>query len=134
MLPGGLMEHAPHVPALSRSAGWVDEALLAGNDSDCCLRLGRAVHRGTLRDLVAEQQHKLGAAGLTAGGTVSLRLPPSPGDAASLLAAWRTGAQVTRPEHPLPQDELDRALERPAPQRLGHGPRTSAPAARALAR
>src|SRR5260370_28006433 len=128
MLPGGLMEHAPHVTALSRSAGWVDEALLAGNDSDCCLRLGRAVHRGTLRDLVAGQQHKLGAAGLTAGGTVSLRLPPSLGYVASLLAAWRIGAQGSLLDHRLTQYEVDRALERLAPQAPLPAPSPSAPA------
>jgi len=126
------MEHAPHVTALSRSAGWVDEALLAGNDSDCCLRLGRAVHRGTLRDLVAGQQHKLGAAGLTAGGTVSLRLPPSLGYVASLLAAWRIGAQVSLLDHRLTQYEVDRALERLAPQVLVQVASTSAPAVRAM--
>ncbi len=115
------MEHAPHATALSRSAGWVDETLLAGSaahDRDSCLRLGEPVDRGTLRGLVEQQQHKLGAAGLAAGGTACLRLPPSLGYVASLLAAWRIGAQVSLLDHRLTQYEVDRALERLAPQVL----------------
>ncbi len=112
------MDHAPHVTALSRPAGWVDQILLAGNDGDICLWFGRPVDRGALRDLVAEQQRKLAAAGLAAGGTVSLRLPPSLGYVASLLAAWRIGAQVSLLDHRLTQYEVDRALQRLAPQVL----------------
>jgi acyl-coenzyme A synthetase/AMP-(fatty) acid ligase len=115
------MEHAPHVTALSRSAGWVDDTLLAGSaahDRDSCLWLGRPVDRGTLRGLVAQQQHELGAAGLAAGGTVCIRLPPSLGYVASLLAAWRIGAQVSLLDHRLTQYEVDRALQRLAPQVL----------------
>jgi 3-hydroxy-4-methylanthranilate adenylyltransferase len=115
------MEHAPHVTALSRSAGWVDDTLLAGgaaHDRDSCLWLGRPVDRGTLRGLVAQQQHELRAAGLAAGGTVCLRLPPSLGYVASLLAAWRIGAQVSLLDHRLTQYEVDRALQRLAPQVL----------------
>ncbi|HEY0636105.1 MAG TPA: class I adenylate-forming enzyme family protein [Pseudonocardiaceae bacterium] len=99
-------------------AGWVDEVLLGGADGDVCLVLGREVTRGELRALVAEQQHRLTEAGLTAGGTLALRLPPSLGYVALLLAGWRAGAQVSLLDHRLTQHEVDRALDRVGAQFL----------------
>jgi acyl-coenzyme A synthetase/AMP-(fatty) acid ligase len=98
------------------SSGWVDEVLLDGDTADVCLSFDRPVDRGTLRGLVAEQQHRLTAAGLIAGGTVALRLPPSLRYVATLLAAWRVGAQVSLLDHRLTEHEVARALDRVAAQ------------------
>lgn len=97
---------------------WVDRLLLAGDDDEAALRFGRPLDRGALRALVAERQRQLADAGLTAGGTVALCLPPSPGYAASLLAAWRIGAQVSLLDHRLAEAEVRRALDRLTPQVL----------------
>jgi acyl-coenzyme A synthetase/AMP-(fatty) acid ligase len=99
------------------SAGdWVDDTLLAGNDSDVCLWLGGPIDRRELRRLVAQRQKELAAAGLLAGGTATLRLPPSLTYIASLLAAWRIGAQVSLLDHRLTDHEVERALGRLEPQ------------------
>ncbi len=112
------MDDAPRPTAPPRPGGWVDATLLAGGEDDVCLWLGRGVDRRALRELVASEQRKLQAAGLAAGGTVSLRLPPSLAYVASLLAAWRVGAQVSLLDHRLTQYEVDRALDRLRPQVL----------------
>jgi 3-hydroxy-4-methylanthranilate adenylyltransferase len=99
------------------SAGdWVDDTLLAGDDSDVCLWLGGPIDRRELRRLVAQRQKELSAARLLAGGTAALRLPPSLAYIASLLAAWRIGAQVSLLDHRLTDHEVARALERLEPQ------------------
>lgn len=113
-----MVERVSRETVQSRSAGWVDEVLLAGDDGEACFWFGRPVDRGTLRDLVAGQQREMSGAGLAAGGTVSLRLPPSLGYVAALLAAWRIGAQVSLLDHRLTQYEVDRALDRLTPQVL----------------
>jgi len=113
-----MMDDAPRPTAPPRPGGWVDATLLAGGEDDVCLWLGRGVDRRALRELVASEQRKLQAAGLAAGGTVSLRLPPSLAYVASLLAAWRVGAQVSLLDHRLTQYEVDRALDRLRPQVL----------------
>ena len=95
---------------------WVTMALLAGDPADVCLWMGGPVSRTELRDLVGQHQQQLAAAGLDAGGTVTLHLPPSLAYVASLLAAWRLGAQVSLLDHRLAPREVDRALERLAPQ------------------
>ncbi|KAA2257280.1 acyl--CoA ligase [Solihabitans fulvus] len=95
---------------------WVDEFLLSGPDEQVCLRLDGPVDRAALRGLVDEQRVRLADAGLTKGGTVALRLPPSLTYVATLLAAWRLGAQVSLLDHRLTQHEVDRALDRVAAQ------------------
>lgn len=95
---------------------WVDRFLLAGPDSEICLFLDRPVNRSTLRRLVAERQSRLAAGGLSRGGSVALRLPPSIAFVANLLAAWRIGTQVTLLDHRLTDHEVGRALERILPQ------------------
>jgi acyl-coenzyme A synthetase/AMP-(fatty) acid ligase len=80
--------------------------------------LAERIDRAALRDLVAREERKLAEAGLTADGAATLVLPPSLGFVASLLAAWRLGAQVSLLDHRLTQTEVDRALERLAPQVL----------------
>ncbi|GAA4473236.1 class I adenylate-forming enzyme family protein [Phytohabitans houttuyneae] len=90
--------------------------LLAGRDDQQCLRLGAPVTRRELRRRVAARATDLRAAGLRAGGTVALRLPPGMLYAESLLAAWTVGAQVALLDHRLTQHEVDRALARIAPQ------------------
>ena len=95
---------------------WVDRELLAGSDDDVCLSLGAALTRKELRRLVESQQERLAEAGLAAGGTVALHLPPSLGYVASLLAAWRIGGQVSLLDHRLSRAEVDKALDRLAPQ------------------
>jgi acyl-coenzyme A synthetase/AMP-(fatty) acid ligase len=98
------------------SADWVGDVLLCGDDADVCLDFDRPIDRATLRTLVADHEHDLAAAGLRAGGTVALRLPPSLTYVAVLLAAWRLGAQVSLLDHRLTQHEVDRALDRVAAQ------------------
>ncbi|HET9897089.1 MAG TPA: class I adenylate-forming enzyme family protein [Streptosporangiaceae bacterium] len=108
-------DKADHRPA-GEPPNWVDDELLSGADDEVCLRIGSALRRTELRDLVTEQADKLREAGLRAGGTVTLHLPPSAGYVASLLAAWRVGAQVSLLDHRLTRAEVDKALDRLAPQ------------------
>lgn len=103
-------------PPPQAARNWVDRELLAGSDDDVCLHLGKSLARKELRDLVTDQQVQLAKAGLAAGGTVTLHLPPSLGYVASLLAAWRIGAQVSLLDHRLSPAEVGRALDRLAPQ------------------
>jgi acyl-coenzyme A synthetase/AMP-(fatty) acid ligase len=110
----GTVVSSATVPVLPED--WVGAVLLNGADDEVCLRFERAVDRATLRALVAEQQRRLADAGLIAGGTVALRLPPSLTYVATLLAAWRLGAQVSLLDHRLTQHEVDRALDRVAAQ------------------
>lgn len=98
---------------------WVDEVLLAGADADICIQLpgtGEPIDRAGLRRLVAAAQERLTAAGLRAGGTMALNLPPSLAYVANLLAGWRVGAQVTLLDHRLTPYEVDAALRRLGPQ------------------
>jgi 3-hydroxy-4-methylanthranilate adenylyltransferase len=101
-----------------QSGDWVDDVLLGGHDRDICLWMGGALDRRELRRLTGQQQDNLVGAGLMAGGTVTLRLPPSVAYVASLLAAWRIGAQVSLLDHRLTQFEADQAIGRLAPQVL----------------
>ncbi len=101
---------------MSTSGNWVDRELLAGPDDDVCLHLGTPLTRKDLRQLVSAQQERLADAGLAAGGTTALHLPPSIGYVASLLAAWRIGAQVSLLDHRLSRAEVDKALDRLSPQ------------------
>jgi acyl-coenzyme A synthetase/AMP-(fatty) acid ligase len=104
---------------------WVDNYLLAGPDRDAALRMDEPISRGALRRAVAERTAELTAGGLRAGATISLRLPPSLTYVVNLLAAWRLGAQVSLLDHRLTQHEIDRALERLAPQALVSAPDAS---------
>jgi len=96
----------------SQGPSWVDEVLLAGDPDELCLRFGRDIDRAELRALVSDWEARLTGAGLASGGTVALRLPPSLTYVGALLAAWRTGAQVSLLDHRLTQAEVDRALDR----------------------
>lgn len=98
------------------SHDWVDDTLLRGRDDEVCLRFDKPVDRATLRAMVADRERELTAAGLVRGGTIALRLPPSPAFVVTLLAAWRRGAQVSLLDHRLTQHEVDRALDRIAAQ------------------
>ena len=100
----------------AESPEWVDRELLAGPPADVCIWIGGPVTRQDLVRQVDEQQRQLTAAGLRAGGTISLHLPPSLGYVASLLAAWRLGAQVSLLDHRLSRAEVELALSRLAPQ------------------
>jgi 3-hydroxy-4-methylanthranilate adenylyltransferase len=95
---------------------WVDQFLLNGQDREVCLHMGGPVDRRALRRLVNERQGELAAAGLAAGGTVTLRLPPSLAYVATLLAAWRLGAEASLLDHRLTLAEAERAIDRLAPQ------------------
>ncbi|MGF1426905.1 class I adenylate-forming enzyme family protein [Kitasatospora sp. LaBMicrA B282] len=121
----------PSAPALPGS--WVDHHLLAGAPDQPCLHLGRSIPRGELRDLVASRQHRLIEAGLTTGGTVTLCLPPSLDYVAVLLAAWRLGAQVSLLDHRLTTAEVERALDRLAPQLVVTGASVGSTAMRGYA-
>ncbi len=90
--------------------------LLAGPPDDRCIWMGGPVTRGELADLVDTHQRLLESAGLRPGGTAALNLPPSLAYVATLLAAWRIGAQVSLLDHRLVPHEVDKALERLAPQ------------------
>jgi 3-hydroxy-4-methylanthranilate adenylyltransferase len=109
----------------SSVSDWVDEELLAGDSDDVCLWLGGPVSRRVVRDLVAVEQRTLSETGLTAGGSVALRLPPSLAYIATLLAAWRLGAQVILLDHRLTDYEAEQATARLAPQVLVRAARTS---------
>ncbi|HEX9034469.1 MAG TPA: fatty acid--CoA ligase family protein [Streptosporangiaceae bacterium] len=111
--PAGMASGAAPAPP-----DWVDAELLAGADDDVCLRIGGPVTRRELRDLVDDHERQLRAAGLAAGGTATLLLPPSLAYVASLLAAWRIGAQVSLIDHRLSPAEVARALDRLASQVL----------------
>ncbi len=102
----------------SPEPGWVDRELLAGDPADVCVQIGGPVTRRDLSKLSAEHERQLTSAGLRAGGTVALRLPPSLSYVASLLAAWRIGAQVSLLDHRLAPAEVAVALDRLAPQVL----------------
>jgi acyl-coenzyme A synthetase/AMP-(fatty) acid ligase len=95
---------------------WVDSVLLAGADTDTCLWFDAPVDRAALRALVDEHQRTFADAGLVAGGTIALRLPPSLTFVAMLLAGWRIGAQVSLLDHRLTEREVERALDRIAAQ------------------
>ena len=111
--------HAAQEPADTFPSGeWVHKELLAGDPGEPCLLMGASspVTRGDLARRVDEQQHLLEANGLRPGGTVALQLPPSVEYVATLLAAWRAGAQASLLDHRLVRREVDNALERLAPQ------------------
>ncbi len=92
---------------------WVDEVLLAGPDNGVPLHLPTGpIVRSGLRQLVADRQEALAAAGLVAGGCVALRLPPSVAYVANLLAVLRIGAQAVLLDHRLTQYEVDAAARR----------------------
>jgi 3-hydroxy-4-methylanthranilate adenylyltransferase len=98
------------------SGSWVSDALLAGEPGEPCLWMGGPVTRGELVSLVDARQRLLESAGLGPGGTATIRLPPSLEYVATLLAAWRVGAQVSLLDHRLVRREVDNALDRLAPQ------------------
>ncbi|MFF8595302.1 class I adenylate-forming enzyme family protein [Streptomyces sp. NPDC015220] len=72
--------------------------------------------RAELRRLVADEQQRLQAAGLVAGGTLAVRVPPSLGCIVAMLAGWRAGAQVALLDYRLTTFEVGRAIARLAPQ------------------
>ena len=80
---------------------WVDEVLLAGPADQVSLVLDAPVDRALLRTLVAERQRALSEAGLRAGGSVALCLPPSLAFITNLLACWRIGARAMLLDHRL---------------------------------
>lgn len=96
---------------------WVD-TLLDGRDREIALWLDAPITRAELRDQVAARAAELAQAGLRPGGTLSLRLPPSLTFVINLLAGWRAGAQVSLLDHRLTAHEVQRAIDRVAPQLL----------------
>lgn len=104
---------------------WVQKELLAGDPDDRCIRIGNAVTRGELNNLVDKQQHLLESNGLRPGGTLTIQLPPSLEYIATLLAGWRAGAQVSLLDHRLVRAEADRAIDWLGPQVVVTAQRTS---------
>src|SRR5262245_26022303 len=109
------MHEADPLSIHALSPDWVDEVLLAGPGDEVCLRLAEPVTRAHLRELVGRRQVALAAAGLSRGGAVALRLPPSLAFITNLLASWRIGAQAALLDHRLTPYEVDNALHRLAP-------------------
>ncbi|MEV6807934.1 fatty acid--CoA ligase family protein [Streptomyces sp. NPDC017248] len=72
--------------------------------------------RAELRRLVADEQERLQTAGLLAGGTLAVRMPPSLACIVAMLAGWRTGAQVALVDHRLTPYEVGKAIARLTPQ------------------
>jgi len=103
---------------LSRAigSGWVEETLLAGPGDQVCLRVPEPIDRAALRRLVADRRDRLVAGGLRPGGAAALRLPPSMAYLANLLAVWQLGAQAILLDHRLTDHEVERAVQRLAPQ------------------
>lgn len=97
---------------------WVDDILLEGPDNELCLTLGRDIDRKSLRRSVDVQESALSESGLTQGGSIALRLPPSLAYITNLLAAWRIGAQVALLDYRLTDHEVARALASISPQVL----------------
>ncbi|MEU4986143.1 long-chain fatty acid--CoA ligase [Streptomyces sp. NPDC021969] len=95
---------------------WVDDVLLAGDGQENVLHIGRAISRAELRRLVQDEQERFRAAGLTTGGTLAVRMPPSEGCVVAMLAGWRQGAQVALIDHRLTTFEVGRTIARLAPQ------------------
>lgn len=106
---------------------WVDNSLLDGPGDRVCLWFDQPVTRADLRDLVTERCKELAGAGLSAGGSVSLQLPPGLTYVVNLLASWRLGAQVSLLDHRLTPYEAERAMSVIQPQLLvshvGEAPR-----------
>jgi 3-hydroxy-4-methylanthranilate adenylyltransferase len=102
---------SPHL-----DTGWVDEVLLAGPGDGECLFLDAPITRRTLRGLVADRREVLGRAGLGSSGSVALCLAPSLAFVTNLLAAWQLGAQAIPLDYRLTRYEIERALERLAPE------------------
>ena len=90
--------------------------MFTGHDDDTCLDVGAPITLGELRREVEQRQSVMERLGVTAGGTVALRMPPSAAYVANLLAGWRLGAQVSLLDHRLTQYEIDNALQRLKPQ------------------
>jgi acyl-coenzyme A synthetase/AMP-(fatty) acid ligase len=97
---------------------WVGQQLLAGPDDRVCLCFDQPVTRAALRELVADRSKQLASAGLSAGGSVTLQLPPGLTYVINLLAAWQLGAQVSLLDYRLTPHEAERAMEVIAPQLL----------------
>jgi 3-hydroxy-4-methylanthranilate adenylyltransferase len=104
---------------------WVDEYLLGGGDDAVYAVFDEPITRRALREQVSARTVELRAAGLRPGAAISLRLPPGPAFAVNLLAAWRTGAQVSLLDHRLTPHEVDQVLTRIAPQLVVSAPGTS---------
>jgi len=100
----------------TNGSNWVDQVLLHGADNDKCLVLDTSMDRAALRGLVRQHEQELRAAGLSAGGSIALNLPPSLTYVGNLLAAWRIGAQVSLLDHRLTAHEIATAVERLDPQ------------------
>ncbi|MEU1120482.1 MULTISPECIES: class I adenylate-forming enzyme family protein [unclassified Streptomyces] len=103
-------------PKRCTEGAWVDDILLQGEGRDVALQLGEAVSRAELRELVAAEQARFEAAGLTAGGVVAVRLPPSLSCIVAMLAGWRSGAQVALLDYRLTTHEVGKAIARLTPQ------------------
>lgn len=102
--------------AVCAEGAWIDDLLLEGDGRKTALHLGRPVSLAELRRLVADEQERLRAAGLVAGGTLAVRMPPSLACIVAMLAGWRTGAQVALLDHRLTTYEVGKAVARLTPQ------------------
>ncbi|GAB2782236.1 benzoate-CoA ligase family protein [Streptomyces chlorus] len=110
------MGEAELIRPVCTEGAWVDDLLLQGDGEHVALHVGGPVSRAELRRLVTEQQARFEAAGLAAGGTVAVRLPPSLSCITAILAGWRAGAQVALLDYRLTVHECGKAIARIAPQ------------------
>lgn len=110
---------------MTAARNWVDEYLLGGRGDAVCAVFDQPITRDALREQVSARAAQLHEAGLRPGGTISLRLPPGAAYVVNLLAAWRTGAQVSLLDHRLTPHEVDQVMARIAPQLVVSAPGTS---------
>lgn len=101
---------------MGMSGVWVDEFLLEGAHRTAALTLDEPLGAEELGACVDREQQRLTEAGLCAGGSVALRLPPSLAVIATMLAAWRIGAQVALIDYRLTGHEAGAAVARIDPQ------------------
>ena len=92
-----LSSYSPAETAVPAAGDWVAATLLAGDPADICMWIGKPVSRAGLLGLVGQQQQQLEAAGLGPGGTVTLHLPPSLAEGASLREIYAEQVKAGEP-------------------------------------
>nr|AKC92649.1 putative actinomycin synthetase I adenylation domain protein [Amycolatopsis sp. SANK 60206] len=109
--------------AAGSSPSWWGERLLGRwRDDDMWILTDRPVTYAELREAVRRQAETMASAGIGAGSSVALRIPPSLTVMYVMLAAWTLGAQVMLVESRSPLFEVERLLRICEPQFLISAP------------